>query len=529
MRRIITTTLIAALATTSLPGEAVAGPQFGNALHDNAFDQPGAQQPGARLEYDSANRLRRVKRGSLDIRYVYDGLGNLEAEIVDDGQKVTRTDLLLDESGPLPRVLGALGDDGGHELYAYGPMGVAMVRKHAGGQAPAVYHALTDELGTVRGLADGGGALAGRVAYGPFGRVRMTEGQQTRLAFAGEYRDTAGLLWLRARHYAPFLGRFLQRDTIVDDPGDPQTLNRYTYAANNPLAKVDPTGHVVWFVAIPAAMLATAMLAALITPVALQMGDLAGRDGRPASDAERAELDNQVYGWWETQQVLTAVGGAFGAGNAQVSAARGRSAALGRSFAPGGINGPRMETVGPRDMDAVMEAQLRDYLTRDPARGGGAGRKRAQISAYQPATGKQVNAPSGGDGIDGYTVSELSKAIIGEYVRGGNPVGACAEPNALAQFDRAAGPIYFSRAVRFETGKIPGAPKVWRYKAPCRTCTNAFTPKDERRNYSFERSFLGRGNSKYGLSPWDLDGQPVFPSPTPTIPRRGPPEIVPQL
>ncbi len=348
MRRIITTTLIAALATTSLPGEAVAGPQFGNALHDNAFDQPGAQQPGARLEYDSANRLRRVKRGSLDIRYVYDGLGNLEAEIVDDGQKVTRTDLLLDESGPLPRVLGALGDDGGHELYAYGPMGVAMVRKHAGGQAPAVYHALTDELGTVRGLADGGGALAGRVAYGPFGRVRMTEGQQTRLAFAGEYRDTAGLLWLRARHYAPFLGRFLQRDTIVDDPGDPQTLNRYTYAANNPLAKVDPTGHVVWFVAIPAAMLATAMLAALITPVALQTGDLAGRGDRPASDAERAELDRQVFGWWGTQQRLTELGGALSGGYNAASGARRASAALGNSYGAGGILGPRLSMVTPQ-------------------------------------------------------------------------------------------------------------------------------------------------------------------------------------
>ena len=245
MRKIMITTLSAALVTMSLPAEAVAGPLYGNAMHDNAFDQPGAGQPGAKLEYDSANRLRRMKRGNLDIRYVYDGLGNLEAEIVDDGQKVTRTDLMLDESAPLPRVIGALTDDGAHELYAYGPMGVAMVRKNAAGQPPATYYALTDELGTVRGLADGTGALAGRVAYGPFGRMRVTEGEQTRLAFAGEYRDMAGLIWLRARHYAPFLGRFLQRDTVVDDPGNPQTLNRYGYAANNPLSNLDPSGHFI--------------------------------------------------------------------------------------------------------------------------------------------------------------------------------------------------------------------------------------------------------------------------------------------
>jgi RHS repeat-associated protein len=224
----------------SLPGRAAAAP------HPNAFDRPDAAQPGAKLEYDSANRLRRVQRGSLDIRYVYDGLGNLEAEIVDDGQTVTRTDLMIDESGPLPRVVGAVTSDGSHELYAYGPTGVAVVHKKAADQPQGTtYHALTDELGTVRGLVDGTGALAGRVAYDPWGRVRVTEGEQTRLAFTGEYRDTAGLVWLRARHYAPFLGRFLQRDTVIDDPGNPQTLNRFGYAANNPSSNADPTGHVV--------------------------------------------------------------------------------------------------------------------------------------------------------------------------------------------------------------------------------------------------------------------------------------------
>lgn len=310
MRKTMITTLSAALVTMSLPAEAVAGPLYGNAMHDNAFDQPGAGQPGAKLEYDSANRLRRVKRGNLDIRYVYDGLGNLEAEIVDDGQKVTRTDLMLDESGPLPRVIGALTDDGARELYAYGPMGVAIVRKSAAGQPLATYHALTDELGTVRGLADGAGALAGRVAYGPFGRVRVTEGQQTRLAFAGEYRDTAGLLWLRARHYAPFLGRFVQRDTVVDDPGNPQSLNRYTYAANNPLSNVDPTGHFI--VAIGAAVLVGLMLGTLVAPIAVYLGDEAGRAGRSASDSEKAEVNRAVEGWMSANQAVSMMAGTYG-------------------------------------------------------------------------------------------------------------------------------------------------------------------------------------------------------------------------
>lgn len=39
------------------------------------------------------------------------------------------------------------------------------------------------------------------------------------------------------------LGRFAQADTIVPDPGNPQSLNRYSYVLNNALKYTDPTGH----------------------------------------------------------------------------------------------------------------------------------------------------------------------------------------------------------------------------------------------------------------------------------------------
>ena len=37
-----------------------------------------------------------------------------------------------------------------------------------------------------------------------------------------------------ARYYDPKLARFITADTIVQDFSDPQTLNRYSYARNNP-------------------------------------------------------------------------------------------------------------------------------------------------------------------------------------------------------------------------------------------------------------------------------------------------------
>jgi len=59
----------------------------------------------------------------------------------------------------------------------------------------------------------------------------------------GQRREPGlGLYFYRARWYDPVIGRFLQADTLVPNPGDPQSLNRYAYVLNNPLRLVDPSG-----------------------------------------------------------------------------------------------------------------------------------------------------------------------------------------------------------------------------------------------------------------------------------------------
>jgi RHS repeat-associated protein len=64
--------------------------------------------------------------------------------------------------------------------------------------------------------------------------------------FAGQIEDaTIGLYFYNARYYDPALGRFVSADTIVPSPGDPQSLNRYSYVLNSPLNYRDPSGHAV--------------------------------------------------------------------------------------------------------------------------------------------------------------------------------------------------------------------------------------------------------------------------------------------
>ncbi|WP_338683639.1 polymorphic toxin-type HINT domain-containing protein [Streptomyces acidiscabies] len=60
--------------------------------------------------------------------------------------------------------------------------------------------------------------------------------------FLGKTRDaTTGLTHIGARQYDPTTGQFLSVDPILD-PANPQTLNGYSYAGNNPVTFSDPTG-----------------------------------------------------------------------------------------------------------------------------------------------------------------------------------------------------------------------------------------------------------------------------------------------
>lgn len=52
-----------------------------------------------------------------------------------------------------------------------------------------------------------------------------------------------GLYNYGARWYDPALGRFIQPDTIIPNPGDVAAFDRYAYVLNNPLKYSDPTGH----------------------------------------------------------------------------------------------------------------------------------------------------------------------------------------------------------------------------------------------------------------------------------------------
>lgn len=54
--------------------------------------------------------------------------------------------------------------------------------------------------------------------------------------------DEVGIIHMNGRIYDAKLGRFLQADPFLQAPLNTQSLNRYSYVINNPLAYTDPSG-----------------------------------------------------------------------------------------------------------------------------------------------------------------------------------------------------------------------------------------------------------------------------------------------
>ncbi|OGX27486.1 MAG: hypothetical protein A3D10_04125 [Omnitrophica WOR_2 bacterium RIFCSPHIGHO2_02_FULL_48_11] len=108
------------------------------------------------------------------------------------------------------------------------------------------YH--DDHLGGTNVITDSLGAKKEVIEYSPFGefsrRDRYGSSEETAwYYFTGKpYDDETGLIYFGARYYDPSLARFITPDMVVQDPTDPQTLNRYSYVSNNPINRVDPDG-----------------------------------------------------------------------------------------------------------------------------------------------------------------------------------------------------------------------------------------------------------------------------------------------
>jgi RHS repeat-associated protein len=162
--------------------------------------------------------------------YVYDGDGLLRSR-TESGSTTT----FLWDSASSPSGLLQLGPD--RIVYGLGPLyGVT-----ANGMTTVLAR---DGLGSVRAEVSQTGAVAAGFRYRAYGDLAQSYGltAPSLIGYAGEMRDSTGLIYLRARWYDPVTGRFVTRDPVVDDLQTPLSLNPFIYAQETPTRLTDPSG-----------------------------------------------------------------------------------------------------------------------------------------------------------------------------------------------------------------------------------------------------------------------------------------------
>src|SRR5262249_26696634 len=119
---------------------------------------------------------------------------------------------------------------------------------YLGGQFLAEYASSTtyfvhqDHLGSTRVLSNLNQTLADNLDYLPFGE-QISGASVSTHKFTGFERDPETSLdhtWFRKN--SAQLGRWMSPDPVRGHRTNPQTFNRYVYAANNPLKYVDRLG-----------------------------------------------------------------------------------------------------------------------------------------------------------------------------------------------------------------------------------------------------------------------------------------------
>jgi RHS repeat-associated protein len=101
--------------------------------------------------------------------------------------------------------------------------------------------------GDVVALTDNNGNVVAEYEYDAWGNILSQTGSlasENPYRYAGyRYDEVTGLYYLMSRYYDANIGRFLTRDTFHGFGDEPQSLNQYAYAHNNPVMNIDPDGH----------------------------------------------------------------------------------------------------------------------------------------------------------------------------------------------------------------------------------------------------------------------------------------------
>ncbi|WP_369253858.1 RHS repeat-associated core domain-containing protein [Streptomyces sp. R35] len=191
--------------------------------------------------YDALSRVKSATVGANSYTFVNDADGN--RAITNKNGTLDRT-TRWDINNPLAQIATDADSTGARIAdYNYNPAGIPQALNKPSG----VFYLLHDRQDSISSVRDATGAATYTYTYSPWGEAAGTaataNGQTSPFAFTGQYTDPylTGRLALRARSYAPTLGRFTTVDPVPADVGSANP-SPYAYAANDPVNLSDPSG-----------------------------------------------------------------------------------------------------------------------------------------------------------------------------------------------------------------------------------------------------------------------------------------------
>ncbi len=182
--------------------------------------------------YDYQNRLRQVRvNGQLVFQAMYDGDGH-RIETVGAGTTVFHYRAGSWDPSYMKDLTSGVSTD---VIFA----GNFRLGKVQGG---VNYYYHLDRLGSVRLVTQSGNVQSFVTKYLPYGNPYATSGSEN-FQYTGKQLDVpTGLYYYGYRYYDGQSGRFTSLDIQGPDYLNPQSLNRYPYALNNPNRYVDRDG-----------------------------------------------------------------------------------------------------------------------------------------------------------------------------------------------------------------------------------------------------------------------------------------------
>ncbi|HMT19662.1 MAG TPA: RHS repeat-associated core domain-containing protein, partial [Promineifilum sp.] len=199
--------------------------------------------------FDVENQPASVRTGNQTMSFAYDADGQRVLTTRHDGAKVYTPFPDYEETVPA--------SGGATKRVTFSLAGQLIAVRVITDTTNNYYYAYADHLGNISAWTNASGALvSGSLArYEPFGGYRTKPASTVNpdisdRGFTGHRMNNSGsydlgLIYMNARYYMPEIGRFISADTIVPDPGNPQSYNRYSYSYNNPVNYTDSSGHCI--------------------------------------------------------------------------------------------------------------------------------------------------------------------------------------------------------------------------------------------------------------------------------------------